>query len=668
MFTSWRRTSVVSIISIFTMFCVGLNIGADEAKPPLGESPKAQNEKPKTEASKAKITDTSLGKTEGMIPDTLTISPDARHLAFVVQEKKQYCVVKDGVQGKKFDQIASGTLLFRADSSHVAYLAKQGAGWLAVVDGVGTSVGLYLELYGIGRTFQTSGSYCAVVSCGGVIYRIRVEITEPPKPADAAQPPAGLKLKVSSTVLVQKGDFTYVVTDHVSTGVAVSPDTERIAYVAPVKKRLPQGPELIEGFVVVAGNVKGSPYEWLHGLVFSPNSKRYAYAAHKVGGGEDRWVVVVDNEVVGKGEYKGIALPGPIFSPDSKRVAYVATRGKKEVVVIDGVEFGEYDAVANLAFSPDSKRIAYMAKRKEKWVVVVEKAEGKQEYDGLAHGGLVFSPDSKRLACVATVGGKELAVVDDIGGKGYDLASRPVFGPDSKHVAYVAGRGAKVMMVMDDIEGKEYDTFPGSPVFDSPGKVHGVAIRDNEAFLVEMDITEAGAAAPGDAPAAGRANAAKVDALLAEALANMRKAVECKRFADASASPDEAARFKQAADVYLKAARDKSHEAYVLMPDSALANKSVAMAEQAIGNYEKAIEFAERAIKLDPANDDSYTVLGAAHAQKGLDAKDPAVKKQEYQAAIDAFQTFIKKRPEHPSVASLKVTIAALQEEIAKIK
>jgi len=49
-------------------------------------------------------------------------------------------------------------------------------------------------------------------------------------------------------------------------------------------------------------------------------------------------------------------------SPDGKRVAYLASRGKRELVIIDGVEGKEYgDGIGHLVFSPDSKRVAYMA-------------------------------------------------------------------------------------------------------------------------------------------------------------------------------------------------------------------------------------------------------------------------------------------------------------------
>jgi len=63
---------------------------------------------------------------------------------------------------------------------------------------------------------------------------------------------------------------------------------------------------------------------------------------------------------------------------------------------------------------------------------------------------------------------------------------------DSKRVAYVAECGDKYFMVVDGVEGKEYDgiTRGRCLVFDSPTKLHTLAVRDSEFFLVEIEITE----------------------------------------------------------------------------------------------------------------------------------------------------------------------------------
>ena len=90
------------------------------------------------------------------------------------------------------------------------------------------------------------------------------------------------------------------------------------------------------------------------------------------------------------------ALPSSLaVSPDSKRVAYAAQRGFTQLVVVDGVEGKEYDAIGDPVFSPDSKRVAYGAWRGGRWWVVVDGVEGK-EYDGFMKGSrLVFDSPSQ---------------------------------------------------------------------------------------------------------------------------------------------------------------------------------------------------------------------------------------------------------------------------------
>jgi hypothetical protein len=180
-------------------------------------------------------------------------------------------------------------------------------------------------------------------------------------------------------------------------------------------------------------------------------------------------------------------------SPEGIRpdFAHAVQRGKKWVVVINGVEGKEYDEIARgplvlhsqrfgtsfvlpgesaesgLVFSPDGKRVAYAARNGTRWVVVVDGVEGKEMDAFSRYGSIgkeeilpVFSPDSKRVAHVAKRAGKCVVVVDGEEGKEYEGARAPVFSPDSKRVAYWACLGGKLIpkwvVVVDGVEGKEY--------------------------------------------------------------------------------------------------------------------------------------------------------------------------------------------------------------------
>jgi hypothetical protein len=94
-------------------------------------------------------------------------------------------------------------------------------------------------------------------------------------------------------------------------------------------------------------------------------------------------------------KYDGIGENSIIFSPDSKRVAYAARVGKKWFVVVDRKEGKKYEVAGCLLFSSDSDIVAYIAGVGNKQLVVVNGKEGKK-YDAiLKGGGIIFdAPDS----------------------------------------------------------------------------------------------------------------------------------------------------------------------------------------------------------------------------------------------------------------------------------
>ena len=79
----------------------------------------------------------SLGEVHpGALDSSPAVSPDSKRLAYAAQRGGMQLVVVDGVEGKEYDGIGVGTLLFSADSKRVAYVAGRGGKLLVVVDGV----------------------------------------------------------------------------------------------------------------------------------------------------------------------------------------------------------------------------------------------------------------------------------------------------------------------------------------------------------------------------------------------------------------------------------------------------------------------------------------------------------------------------------------------------
>src|SRR5664280_271730 len=79
----------------------------------------------------------SLGKIDpGEIPESLAVSSDNKHVAYVEERGSKRLVVVDGVEGREYDGIDAGTPVFSPDSKRAAYGAGRGDKWLVVVDGM----------------------------------------------------------------------------------------------------------------------------------------------------------------------------------------------------------------------------------------------------------------------------------------------------------------------------------------------------------------------------------------------------------------------------------------------------------------------------------------------------------------------------------------------------
>ena len=72
-----------------------------------------------------------------IINESLVVSPDSQHVAYVAVRGGKVFVVVDGVEGKEYDGIVTGGgPRFSPDSQHVAYVAGRGEKRFVVVDGV----------------------------------------------------------------------------------------------------------------------------------------------------------------------------------------------------------------------------------------------------------------------------------------------------------------------------------------------------------------------------------------------------------------------------------------------------------------------------------------------------------------------------------------------------
>jgi len=393
-------------------------------------------------------------------------SPDSQRVAYSAKVGEKWFAVVDGKEEESYDYIVDGPI-FSPDSQHVAYSAEVGEKWFVVVnrqewwpfpvtgEPYDFFSGLLFSPDSQRMAHAVRVGKWAVVEKWAVVVdgkeeklydRIGEEsLTFSPdsrRVAYVAQD--GSK---SLVVVDGKEENTY---DGIIRGESLffSPDSRRIAY---------SGTVGWNPIVVVDGKMQ-KPYDAVGDPIFSPDSRQVAYLALV---GEMRVVVVNGKE--GK-PYSGAR--DPIFSPDSRRVAYVAQDGWKSFVVVDGKEEKSYDGIGNPIFSPDSQRVAYRARVGEKWFVVVDLKEGKH-YDGVGDGTLVFSPDSHRVAYVAAITPGHFRI-------------RNYFVPASDETKWTA--------VVDGKEGKPYDGIPGSIVFDSVNQLHYLAQKNTAKDGKSYDI------------------------------------------------------------------------------------------------------------------------------------------------------------------------------------
>jgi len=199
-----------------------------------------------------------------------------------------------------------------------------------------------------------------------------------------------------------------------------SPDSKRFAYAAKLNG---------EEFVVLDG-VEGPHYNsTILCITFSPDSKHFVYTVNEPDGG----LIVFDGKAK---KHLGGLISDIVFSPDSQHWAYAINEGGKvesNVVYLDGNKFLQADEVFlfGLKFSPDSRKLAISYRNgKEQYVAFGVETFG--PYENVEYLSIQISPDGERIAIPVTIGGKWFLICGSEKYGPYETLSRAMFSPDSK--------------------------------------------------------------------------------------------------------------------------------------------------------------------------------------------------------------------------------------------
>ena len=352
----------------------------------------------------------------------VTVSPDGKRVAYPAKNGTSWHAVVDDREVGRSEE--SGALAFSDDSRHVAYELKQGEKWYLYLDGMRSAgaVGYYDK-----AIFVRNSSRILYIEntsrVGANIFRLVVSDLNFKKPV--------YKNIMSPGLVTVNRDKTMV---------------------AAVEKANAQQRVITFTFDQPSNVTYSRPYDDILSITVSGDGKNLLFLGKR--GGRSYLVLNGSEEEVPAG-----AFPWPpVLRPDGKGGGIVMAVDKgalvHQVFTRDGVRDGLYKECADLVYSPDGSSHAYVAIKDEKFLVVVSGKEG-PSFDRVKSP--VFSPDGKYLVYLARTGEKRFVVVADRTGTilrrhpGYERVFDTVFTEDGGSVAYGVKEGTSIRWVVEPL-------------------------------------------------------------------------------------------------------------------------------------------------------------------------------------------------------------------------
>jgi len=432
-----------------------------------------------------------------------TVSWDGLHAAFVeFGEGRRQRFVLDGVRGPAYDEIVGHAIEFSFAGEGVAYRARTGDQWVAVVNGQPGD--LYDEVRELRFDYQTSVPYYSARQ--GAQWRLVVG-GAPGPPCDWVEDayPAFSSDGEHHAYCARRGQDESVVWDgrpgrpyEKVEHVTASPRANHIAYAA---KREGQ-------WFAVHDTTESAGHEWVQWPLLSPDGERLTYRARDRGD----WFLVLDGQATTDYEEFGLTWfgddgahlsfwgrrgdrwflvrngePGPPCERLDPGLAAMLLKGENGIGVAVGGEVRWYDEVSELqSFSQslDSRdHVCYLARRdgqthvvldglETPWVEAPDVPEARLGHVAASGGGetIAYIVAGKGAACVVVKGGRQPT---------YDAVGNLQLSPDGSRCAYAALRDRECVIVVD---GRE-TPFGKGTAFGTIGRDSGFAFSPDSRHL-----------------------------------------------------------------------------------------------------------------------------------------------------------------------------------------
>lgn len=460
------------------------------------------------------------------------ISPRGQHVAAVVLRGSRMVLVRDGVEGPRFDEIllvpqsVSSKVVFSGDGNRYAYVGRQGQEWVVMVDGKELARGTPWSqstgapsITGLGFAPGGKHLYFTTSSYGSSprsVVRLYIDGTPGPASEEDIQPlfsPNGERHAYVITGRTQSGQRAQQLILDGKPSPYPGGEPQFTADGIHVFTRMPvRGADGIDIFAdgkpfmrVTGATLHMAPSgAGVLGVVWTPfqNGTRYAF-------------LTVANRRVPNSECRGNGgIEKVYFSPDAKYWAVKCQdSNSSQWVMANGKKGRDYQSIiGRIEFLADGRPVYTASMNNRQFVVVGEEELGPYQsvaidlppgvapHEQTEFRSAVVSGNRYGFVALPAPGQERVIVVDGKSSKG-EMSSNLAFSPDGSRFAYVNGRGhaevvldgARMEPPLDNVTiSGAIKTFTFSPdgkhiayaSLPTSGQGRGVAI-DNKLFVTE---------------------------------------------------------------------------------------------------------------------------------------------------------------------------------------